>query len=37
MAALAMLDTLPGKGPKTLAADKAYDARDFIAGCRKRA
>ena len=36
MAALAMLDTLPGKGPKTLGADKGYDMRDFIAGCRKR-
>jgi transposase len=35
-AALAMLDTLPGKGPKTLGADKGYDMRDFIAGCRKR-
>ena len=35
-AALAMLDTLPGKGPRTLGADKAYDMRDFIAGCRKR-
>jgi transposase len=35
-AALAMLDTVPGKGPKTLGADKGYDMRDFIAGCRKR-
>jgi transposase len=35
-AALAMLDTLPGKGPKTLGADKGYDMRDFIAGCRQR-
>jgi transposase len=35
-AALAMLDTLPGKGPKTLGADKGYDMRDFIAGCRRR-
>jgi len=35
-AALAMLDTLPSKGPKTLGADKGYDLRDFIAGCRKR-
>jgi transposase len=26
-AALAMLDTLPGKHPKTVAADKAYDTR----------
>jgi transposase len=35
-AALAMLDTLPGKRRKTLAADKGYDTRDFIAGCRQR-
>jgi transposase len=35
-AALAMLDTLPGKGPKTLGADKGYDMRDFVAGCRAR-
>jgi IS5 family transposase len=35
-AALAMLDTLPGKHPKTIAADKAYDTRDFIAACRQR-
>jgi transposase len=35
-AALAMLDVLPGKGPKTLGADKGYDTRDFIAGCRER-
>lgn len=35
-AALAMLQTLPGKGPKTVGADKGYDMRDFIAGCRKR-
>jgi len=35
-AALAMLDTLPGTHPKTLAADKAYDTRDFIAACRQR-
>lgn len=32
--ALAMLDTLPGQGPKTLGADKAYDTRDFVAACR---
>jgi transposase len=35
-AALAMLDTLPGNHPKTIAADKAYDTRDFIAACRQR-
>jgi hypothetical protein len=35
-AALAMLDTLPGKGPKTLGADKGYDMRDFIADCCKQ-
>jgi hypothetical protein len=35
-AALAMLDTVPGKRRKTLAADKGYDTRDFIAGCRQR-
>lgn len=32
VAALAMLDTLPGKHPRTIAADKAYDTRDFRAG-----
>lgn len=35
-AALTMLDTVPGKHRKTVAADKGYDTRDFIAGCRKR-
>ena len=35
-AALAMLDTLPGTHDKTLAADKAYDTRDFVAACRQR-
>jgi transposase len=35
-AALAMLDTVPGTHPKTIAADKAYDTRDFIAACRQR-
>ena len=35
-AALAMLDTVPGNRRKTLAADKGYDTRDFIAGCRQR-
>ena len=35
-AALAMLDTLPGTHAKTLAADKAYDTRDFVEACRQR-
>ena len=35
-AALAMLDTVPGKGQKTVGADKGYDMRDFVAGCRER-
>ena len=35
-AALAMLDTVPGKGPKTVGADKAYDTRDFVEACRDR-
>ena len=35
-AALRMLDTVPGKHPKTIAADKAYDTRDFIDACRDR-
>ena len=35
-AALAMLDTVPGSHRKTLAADKGYDTRDFIAHCRGR-
>lgn len=35
-AALAMLDRVPGKHSKTVAADKAYDTRDFIAACRQR-
>jgi transposase len=35
-AALAMLDTVPGRGPKTLGADKAYDTKDFVAACRER-
>ena len=34
--ALAMLDTVPGSGPKTVGADKAYDTADFIAACRQR-
>lgn len=35
-AALAMLDTVPGKGPKTVGADKGYDTKDFTAACRER-
>ena len=35
-AALAMIDTLPGRHAKTIAADKGYDTRDFIASCRER-
>jgi transposase len=35
-AALTMLDTLPGRRPRTIAADKAYDTRDFIDACRQR-
>ena len=35
-AALAMLDTVPGKQPKSLGADKAYDTQDFIDACRAR-
>jgi hypothetical protein len=35
--ALEMLDeSLPGKWPVTLGADKGYDTRDFVAGCRER-
>ncbi len=35
-AALSMLDTLPGKHARTIAADKAYDTRDFVQACRER-
>lgn len=35
-AALAMLDTVPGKGAKTVGADKGYDIKDFVAACRER-
>ncbi len=35
-AALAMLDTVPGRHSKTIAADKAYGTRDFIDACRQR-
>lgn len=36
VAALAMLGAVPGKSPKTVGADKAYDSADFVAGCRQR-
>lgn len=36
VAALAMLDTVPGKGAKTVGADKGYDTKDFVAACRER-
>lgn len=36
VAALAMLDALPGKQPRTIGGDKAYDTSDFIADCRHR-
>jgi transposase len=35
-AALAMIDSLPGKRPRTVAADKAYDTRNFAQACRQR-
>ena len=35
-AALAMLDTVPGKQPKSIGADKAYDTQDFVTACRER-
>lgn len=35
-AALAMLDSMPGKRARTVAADKAYDTRDFVQACRQR-
>lgn len=35
-AALAMLDTVPGMGRKSVGADKAYDTQDFIDACRGR-
>lgn len=34
--ALGMLDRLPGSGRKTVAGDRAYDNRGFVAGCRQR-
>jgi hypothetical protein len=36
VAAVAMLDTLPGVHRKTLGADKAYDTADFVGACRER-
>lgn len=35
-AAIAMLDTVPGTGKKSVGADKAYDTKDFVAACRER-
>jgi transposase len=35
-AALAMLDTVPGKGRKTIGGDKNYDTKNFVAQCRER-
>ncbi len=35
-AALGMLQRLPGSGRKTVAGDRAYDNRGFVAGCRQR-
>lgn len=35
-AALAMLDAIVADGRRTLGADKAYDTKDFVAGCRDR-
>jgi transposase len=36
LAALAMLDRLPTMGPVTLAADRGFDARDFVMELRER-
>lgn len=36
LAALAMLDRLPTRGPATLGADRGFDARDFVAALRER-
>jgi hypothetical protein len=36
LAALAMLDRLPTVSPITLAADRGFDARDFVMGLRER-
>ena len=35
-AALSMLAGVPGRAPKTVGADKAYDTADFVKGCRQR-
>jgi transposase len=34
--ALAMLERLPGSGRRTVAGDRAYDTKGFIASCRAR-
>lgn len=34
-AALSMLEQIPGSRRLTVAGDKGYDTRDFVAGCRK--
>ena len=34
--ALGMLDRLPRSGHKTVAGDRAYDTKGFVAGCRER-
>lgn len=34
--ALRLLERTPGRRPKTVGADKAYDTRDFVADCRAR-
>lgn len=34
--ALGMLDRRPGSGRKTVAGDRAYDTKGFVAGCRAR-
>src|SRR3990172_7212542 len=34
--ALGMLDQLPRSGHKTVAGDRAYDTKGFVAGCRAR-
>lgn len=36
VAALAMLDRMPGASRKTVGADKAYDTADFVEACRQR-
>ena len=35
-AALAMLNTVPGSGRKSIGGDKNYDTKDFVAQCRGR-